>query len=60
MAEVIDRFRQGMEGLVQKGRREGRQQGQALFRRRLAARRFGEETAGHLSAELERAVRGRH
>jgi len=53
MAEVMDRFKQGMEELVRKGRREGRQQGQALVLRRLAARRFGEETAGRLSAKLE-------
>ena len=53
MAEVMDRFKQGMEELVRKGQREGRQQGQALVLRRLAARRFGEETAGRLSAKLE-------
>ena len=49
MVEVMDRFRQGMEELVQKGR----QQGRALVLRRRAARRFGEETAGRLSTELE-------
>ena len=53
MAEVMDRFRQGMEELVQKGRREGRQQGQALVLRRQVTRRFGEETAGRMSRLLD-------
>ena len=41
MAEVVDRFRQGMDELVQRGRTE------VLHRQ--AARKFGEETAGRLS-----------
>ena len=48
MAWEVDRFKQGMEELVQKGRREGR----ALLLRQQAARRFGEETAGRLSEVL--------
>ena len=57
MAEVMDRFRQGMEELVQKGRREGRQQGQALVLRRQVTRRFGEETAGRMSRLLDEPPR---
>ena len=49
MAEVVDRFRQGMDELVQRGVRQGaqqgRQQGQALLLRRQIERKFGEETA---------------
>ena len=56
MAWEVDRFKQGMEELVQRGRREGRRQGQQQERAhvlgRLAARRFGEETAGRLSEVL--------
>ena len=45
MAEVVDRFQQGMDELVQKG--------EVRVLRRLAARRFGEETAGELSRLLD-------
>ena len=45
MAEVVDRFRQGMDELVQRG------EAQAL--RRQVTRRFGEETAGRLSRLLD-------
>ena len=45
MAEVVDRFRQGMDELVQRG--------EARVLRRQAARRFGEETAGQLSQLLD-------
>ena len=45
MAEVVDRFQQGMDELVQKG--------EVRVLRRLAARRFGEETAGQLSRLLD-------
>ncbi len=57
MAEEVDRFRQGMDELVQRGvrqgilqgaqqgRQQGRQQGQALLLRRQIERKFGEETA---------------
>ena len=49
-----------MDELVQKGRRQGRQEGRregrrqerAQVLRRLAVRRFGEETAGRLSEVL--------
>ena len=44
MTETVDRFRQGLEELVQKGR--------AHVLRQQAARRFGEETAGMLSEVL--------
>ena len=44
MTETVDRFRQGLEELVQRG--------QANVLRQLAARRFGEETAGRLSDVL--------
>ena len=44
MAEVVDRFQQGMDELVQKG--------EVRVLRRQAARRFGEETAGQLSELL--------
>ena len=43
MAEVVDRFQQGMDELVQRG--------ELRVLRRQAARRFGEEAAGQL-AEL--------
>ena len=45
MAEVVDRFQQGMDELVQRGR--------AQVLRRQAAHRFGEETAGRLSDLLD-------
>ena len=45
MAEVVDRFRQGMDELVQKG--------EARALRRQVTRRFGEETAGRLSRLLD-------
>ncbi len=49
MAEVVDRFRQGMDELVQKGAR----QGEARVLRRQVTRRFGEDTAGRLSRILD-------
>ena len=52
MAWEVDRFKQGMEELVQRGRREGRREERAHVLRRQAARRFGEETAGRLSEVL--------
>ena len=60
MAEVVDRFQQGMDELVQRGVRlgieqgaqQGRQQGQALVLRRQIERKFGEETAGRVSGLL--------
>ena len=45
MAEVVDRFQQGMDELVQRGR--------AQVLRRQITRRFGEETAGKLSKLLD-------
>ena len=45
MAEVVDRFQQGMDELVQRG--------QAQVLRRQITRRFGEETAGKLSKLLD-------
>ena len=48
MAWEVDRFKQGMEELVQRGRRQER----AHMLRRLAVRRFGEDTAGRLSEAL--------
>ena len=53
MAEMVDRFQQGLEELVQRGARQGRQQGQTLVLRRQIAHRFGEETAGRLANQLE-------
>ena len=44
MAEVVDRFRQGMDELVRKG--------EVRLMRRQVTRRFGEETAGQLSRLL--------
>ena len=49
MAEVVDRFRQGMDELVRKGAR----QGEARVLRRQVTRRFGEDTAGRLSRILD-------
>jgi len=49
MAEVVDRFQQGMDELVQRGARQGR----AQVLRRQVTRRFGEKTAGQLSRLLE-------
>ena len=49
MAEVVDRFQQGMDELV----RRGAWQGQAQVLRRQVTRRFGEETAGQLSRLLD-------
>ncbi|MXW79964.1 MAG: Rpn family recombination-promoting nuclease/putative transposase [Gemmatimonadetes bacterium] len=46
MAEVVDRFKQGMEELVQKG--------EVRSMRRQVTRRFGEETAGQLSRLLDK------
>ena len=45
MAEVVDRFQQGMDELVQKGR--------AQVIQRMADRKFGEETAGRLTDLLD-------
>ena len=45
MAEVVDKFRQGMDELVQRG--------EARVLRRQVTRRFGEETAGQLSRLLD-------
>ena len=45
MAEVVDRFQQGMDELVQRGR--------AQVLRRQITRRFGAETAGQLSRLLD-------
>ena len=44
MAQVVDRFRQGMDELVQRG--------EVRLMRRQVTRRFGEETAGQLSRLL--------
>ena len=49
MAEVVDRFRQGMDELVERGVRQGR----AGLLRRQVTRRFGEDTAGRLSRILD-------
>ena len=51
MAETVNRFKQGMDELVQRGRR----QGQAHVLRRQAERRFGAKTAGRLSEVLGEA-----
>ena len=61
MAELVDRFQRSLDELVQKGRRQGiqqgarrgRQEGQALVLRRIIARKFGDDTAGQLSALLD-------
>ena len=53
MAEVVDRFQQGMDELVQRGERQGIQQGQVHVLRRMADRKFGEATAGKLSRLLD-------
>ncbi len=45
MAEVVDRFQQGMDELVQRGR--------AQILHQMADRKFGEETAGRLSDLLD-------
>ena len=42
-----------MEELVQKGARQGRQEGQVLVLRRQIARKFGDDTAGQLSELLD-------
>ncbi|MYE16853.1 MAG: hypothetical protein F4Y07_10285 [Gemmatimonadetes bacterium] len=42
MTEMVDRFRQGLDELVQRGAREGRQEGQAMVLHRQVTRRFGE------------------
>jgi len=49
MAEVVDRFRQGMDELVQRGAR----QGEARLLRRQIAHRFGEDTAERLAKQLD-------
>ena len=53
MDELTERFQRGLEELVQRGARQGRQQGQAMVLRRLIARRFGEATAGQVSDAVE-------
>jgi len=45
MTEMVDRFQQGLDELVQKS--------EARVLRRQVTRRFGEETAGHLSRLLD-------
>ncbi|MYA11630.1 MAG: hypothetical protein F4Z32_09220 [Gemmatimonadetes bacterium] len=50
MAEVVDRFRQGMDELVRRGAR----QGEAGLLRRQIAHRFGEDTAERLASQLDR------
>ncbi|MDE2754467.1 MAG: hypothetical protein OXI83_18000 [Gemmatimonadota bacterium] len=64
MAEVVHRFRQGMDELVQRGVRQGieqgirqgaqqgRQQGQAMLLRRQIQRKFGEETETRVTGLL--------
>ncbi len=53
MDELTERFQRGLDELVQRGARQGRQQGQAMVLRRLIARRFGEATAGQVSDAVE-------
>ena len=53
MTEMVERFHRSLDELVQRGARQGRQQGQAMVLRRQIARRFGEETAGKVSEILE-------
>ena len=53
MAEMVDRFQQGLEELVQRGARQGGQQGHTLVLRRQIAHRFGEETAARRANQLE-------
>ena len=53
MAEMVDRFQQSLDELVQRGARQGRQQGRAMVLHRQISRRFGEETAGQLSELLD-------
>ena len=53
MAQVVDRFQQGLDALVQSGKRQGIQQGQVHVLRRMADRKFGEATAGELSDLLD-------
>lgn len=53
MNELDDRFQRGLDELVQRGARQGRQQGQVMVLRRQITRRFGEETAGQVSEVLE-------
>ena len=52
MDELAARVQQGLDELVQKGARQGRQQGQAMVLRRQIAHRFGEETAERLAKQL--------
>ena len=66
MAEMVDRFQRSLDELVQQGVRKGVKQGvqkgiqtgvkkgRAQVLRRMAARRFGEETAGQLASLLDR------
>ena len=53
MAEMVDRFQRSLDELVQRGARQGRQEGQALVLRRQIARKFGNDTAGQLSELLD-------
>ena len=53
MAEMVERFQRSLEELVQKGARQGRQEGQVLVLRRQIARKFGDDTAGQLSELLD-------
>ena len=49
MAELVDKFQRSLDELFERGAREGARQ----VMRRLAARRFGEATAGRLSGLLD-------
>ena len=53
IAQVVDRFQQRLDALVQSGKRQGIQQGQVHVLRRMADRKFGEATAGELSDLLD-------
>ena len=53
MTEMVERFQRSLEELVQKGARQGRQEGQVLVLRRQIARKFGDDTAGQLSELLD-------
>ncbi len=49
MAEMVDRYQRSLDKLVQKGAR----QGLVLVLRRIIAKKFGDDTAGQLSALLD-------
>ena len=57
MDEMAEKFQRSLDDLVQEGKREGIEQGARRGRtqvlRRQAARRFGEDTAAHLSTLLD-------